>query len=124
VATLQYMNSEKEAYIIVIEDAKDLLEEQKIPFSDTEEFLSSFLTDFHKNDKNRVVSPPTKFVSNNNKHSQVEMTWENAEQVKFYMLITVVETPGYFYKILTWTVAENKELLKKDFLRIAGSLKD
>jgi hypothetical protein len=123
VATLQYMNSNKEAYVIVIEDSKELLESLGTKFVDSKDFLDNFTSTFHKNDKNRTLGAVSQFTSNNNKHSQVEMTWEN-DGLNFYMIITGVETPTHFYKIMTWTISENKDLLKSDFLRISKSLKD
>ncbi|NBA88110.1 hypothetical protein GVN16_20225 [Emticicia sp. CRIBPO] len=123
VATLQYMNSNKEAYVIVIEDSKELLESLGTKFVDSKDFLDNFTSTFHKDDKNRTLGSVSQFTANNNKHSQVEMTWEN-DGLNFYMIITGVETPTHFYKIMTWTISENKDLLKSDFLRISKSLKD
>lgn len=77
VASLQYMNTGKEAYVIVIEDSKELLESLGTKFVDSKDFLDGFTSNYHKDAKNRNLGPVTQFTANNNKHSQVEMTWEN-----------------------------------------------
>lgn len=122
-ATLQYQNTSKEAYTIVIVDTKDELEYLGLKFVDSRDFLDGFMADYMKDAKNRSQSSVTEFKSNNNSHSQVELRWEK-DDLKFYMLITVVETKTHFYKILCWTTLENVEKLKNDYLTISKSLKD
>ncbi|HEX2934498.1 MAG TPA: hypothetical protein VHO72_04025 [Bacteroidales bacterium] len=122
-ASLQYQNVSKEAYVIAIEDNKDELESLGMKFVSAKDFLMYFLKDFHKGATNRKESSVAEFEANKNKHAQVELTWTN-DSTDFYMLITSVETPNHFYKILCWTIAENKEMLKNDFVRISKSLKD
>ncbi len=122
-ASLQYQNISKEAYVIAIEDNKEELESLGMKFVSAKDFLTYFLKDFHKDANNRKESSISEFESNKNQHAQVELTWTD-ENADFYMLITSVETANHFYKILCWTVAENKETLKNDFVRISKSLKD
>lgn len=122
-ATLQYQNISKEAYVIAIEDNKEELQSLGMKFVSAKDFLTHFMKDFHKDANNRKESAVTEFEANKNQHAQVELTWTN-DNVNFYMLITSVETPNHFYKILCWTIAENKEILKNDFVRISRSLKD
>ena len=54
--------------------------------------------------------------------AQDELSY-TSEATKIWMLITVIETKGYFYKILTWSVAENKDNLKADYQKIVKSLR-
>ena len=122
-ASLQYMNTLKEAYVIVIEDSKDHLSEVGTKFIDSEDFLINFIKDYQIESDNRKVSKTKRFEQNDYGHSQVEMTWDN-EGNKFYMLITSVESPEHFYKILCWTLFENKKMLKDDFIRISQSLNE
>lgn len=123
VATLQYTNAVKEAYVIVIEDSKDELNSLSMIFQNPKEFLENFTKDYQIESSNRIISEITEFKSNENLHAQVEMTWSN-EDGNFYMLITTVETKEHFYKILCWTILENKDLLKNDYLTISKSLLD
>jgi hypothetical protein len=123
VATLQYMNAGKEAYVVVIEDSKDQLESLGIKYVGAKDFLEGFLKDYNKDASERKVGKIVEFSSNNNKIAQAEFTWKD-EKLSYYMITTAVESKGYFYKILTWTITENKDALKNDFLAIAKSLKD
>jgi hypothetical protein len=121
VPTLQYNNIVKEAYVIVIEDSKDELQSLSMVFQNAREFLENFTKDYQLETQNRTLSEITEFESNKNQHAQVEMSWSN-EDGHFYMLITTVETKEHFYKILCWTILENKDLLKNDYLTISKSL--
>lgn len=123
VASLQYQNISKEAYTIVIGDSKEQLAEIGVKFIDSKDFLKGFTDTYMADAKNRKLSESTEFESNGNKHAQSELTW-TTEDAGYYMLITVVESKENFYKILCWTISENKEILKNDFIRISKSLKD
>lgn len=123
VAILQYQNVLKESYVIVIDDSKDELNSLGMGFANSREFLENFIKDYKVETINRNISNITEFESNNNNHSQVELSWEE-EDGEFYMIITSVETKNNFYKILCWTLLEYKNNLKNDFLNISKSLKD
>lgn len=123
VATLQFQNVTKEAYTIVIDDSKEQLQSVGMKFVNPKEFLESFTSTYMPDVTNRQLSGSTDFVVNGNSHSQSELTWTN-DGIDFYMLITAVETPNNFYKILSWTLREFKDTLKPDYIKISKSLKD
>lgn len=123
VASIQYQNSTKEAYIIVIEDAKDQLESLGIKFTDSKDFLDEFVKDYKIDNENRSLKNATQFKANGNDCSQVELYWTE-EETDFFMLITAIESKTHFYKILNWTILDNADVLKKDFQVISRSLKD
>lgn len=123
VATLQYKNIVKEAYTIVIEDSKDELTALGMIFENSTEFLENFTNDYQTDKEDRTLSSAREFQSNGQPHAQVEMTW-TSEEIPYYMLVTVVETEKHFYKILCWTLLENKDKLKNNFLTMSQSLKD
>lgn len=123
VATLQYQNTSKEAYVIVIEDSKDELASLGMKFIDAADFLANFTDDYLIAANDRSISKITNFKENKNDHAQLELTWES-DGNNFYMLITVAETETHFYKLLCWTIAENVDVLKQDYLAVARSLKD
>lgn len=123
VASMQYQNTSKEAYVIVVEDEKDQLESLGMKFVNSRDFLENFLPDYLKDAKKRKQSSITEFISNDNGHSQVELTWE-ADDNKLYMLVTSVETKTHFYKVMCWTITENVDKLKSDFISISKSLKE
>lgn len=123
VATLQYQNTFKEAYVIVIEDSKDELEKAGIKFITAKEFLENFAKDYLVDAKKRKAGPITEFTANGNDHAYMEFTWES-DDTDLFMLVTGVETENHFYKIMCWTIKENVDMLKNDFLTISRSLKD
>jgi hypothetical protein len=122
-AALQYQNTQKEAYTIVIEDSKEQLEKLGMKYVSAKDFLEDFAKDFHADKVERVLSTITEFDLTPMKFAQAELTWKQ-DDIKFFMIITTVESSTYFYKILCWTIFDNKDTLKKDFLTIAKSLKD
>ena len=123
VASLQYQNSARSAYVVVIEDDKDQLQEVGMKFINALDFLENFTREFKKDMTGRKVTPAQEFKNNGYGHAQSELYWTE-EGSEFYMLITGVETPGYFYKILCWTPLENKGKAQADFQRISRSLKE
>jgi hypothetical protein len=122
-ASLQYQNTQKEAYVIVIEDSKEQLEKLGMKYTDAKDFLGFFAKDFHADKEERTLGEVTEFDVLPNKFAQTELIWKH-DDIKFFMIITTVESPTYFYKVLCWTTLEYKDTLKKDFLAIAKSLKD
>ena len=123
VASIQYENTAKEAYTIVIEDSKSQLESVGIKFMNPNEFLTQFISNYLLDAVDRKLGSTSEFVANGNNHSQTELSWTQEED-KFFMLITVVETKTHFYKILSWSLVENKQTLYDDFMKISKSLKD
>lgn len=123
VATLQYQNTSKEAYVIVIEDNKDHLESLGMKFIDSKDFLEDFINNYKKGALNRKTNDILQFETNGNGHAQVELFW-NEDNMDFYMLITAVETRTHFYKIMCWTTSDFSDKLKEDYLTISRSLKD
>jgi len=123
VATLQYMNFEREAYVIVIEDDKDLLASLELTFASAEEFLKFFVDNYKVEFENRTVSEVEKFTENNNQHAQVEVSWREND-FDYFMIITAVETKTHFYKVMCWSLQENRNLLIQDYKAISRTLKD
>ncbi|NJN49913.1 MAG: hypothetical protein HC798_00505 [Polaribacter sp.] len=123
VAILQYSNLVKEAYVIVIEDSKAELNSLNMTFESAKEFMQDFTKDYQLEATNRTATDIIEFEANNYKHAQTEFTWDS-EDGSIYMMVTIVETKGNFYKIMCWTLLENKDLLRDDYLTISKSLKD
>src|SRR5690606_7945740 len=123
IASMQYKNLVKNTYLIVIEDNKEELDFVGMAFNSATEFLDFFIEDYYIEAKNRTVTEPTTFEKNNNSFSQVEFSFSD-EDGDFFMLITAAETQTHFYKIMIWTLLENKDQYLNDFKRIASSLVD
>lgn len=122
-ATLQYRNTAKETYVVVLDDDKTELQSLGLVFETPKVFLEDFVSTYQIEASNRVVSEIKEFESNNNKQAQLEMSF-STEEIDFYMLVTTVESSGYFYNILCWTLLEFKDKFKDDFKTISMSLKD
>jgi hypothetical protein len=123
VASSQFMNSGKEAYAIVIEDSKELLQSRGLKFVNAKDFLESFLKSYNKDAEQRTESKITESIANGNNIAQAEVTWKD-EKATYFMITTAVESKTHFYKVMTWTTGANKGLLKADLLAISRSLKD
>ena len=122
-ASLQYKSLVRDAYVIVIEDAKDHLNSMGMVFGNAGEFLNYFVDDFKAGAQNRSLGEVLEFEANGNRHAQAALTWLENE-VEFYMLITAVETRTHFYKIMCWTTAAQAGRLGPDFEAISRSLTD
>jgi len=123
VASLQYMNTSKPAYVIVIEDSKAELKYFDIFFAGARDFLTEFLDSYNLDAENRELSPIIDFTVGGINYSQVKMTWSE-EVNNLFMLITVIETATHYYKILSWTHENRRDDLIDDFIRIAASLRE
>ena len=122
-ATCQYSNVKKNAYMIVIEDSKEDLELVNSKYTNPGDFYEDFVKSFSQNKENVQVSEVKNLVINGNKAVQSEMT-AVVDSTNIYYLLTVVETKSYFYKLLCWTLPDNKDALKSDFVKMVSSLKD
>lgn len=123
VASVQYENTVKTAFLIVIEDDKERLNSAGIKFLDSKDFLLSFTDGYLLDYDNRAISDVVNFESNGNKLAQSELKWSE-DEYDFFMIVTVVETKTHFYKILVWSLESNKNELYDDFQKISKSLKD
>ncbi|OGU12028.1 MAG: hypothetical protein A2X61_04225 [Ignavibacteria bacterium GWB2_35_12] len=119
-ASLQYQNTLKEAYVIVIEDNKAELDSLGIRFTDPQDFYDGFITDFTADLENKKFTGTKriKIKKNNAVQSEVSAIF-NGNPI--WYLITVVESPTHFYKIISWTLEENKEKLKPDYIKMVNS---
>ena len=121
VASLQYMNTDKAVFVIVVDDDKDQLEEYGATFNDAKHFLDFFTEDYMLDAKNRSISDVETFTIRTTNLAQAELKWTD-EDTDFFMLITTQETKNHLYKILCWTVEENRAEYMDDFKKIASSL--
>lgn len=123
VASLQYQNTMKDVYVVVIEDNKEQLESLGMKFTGPQEFLDNFLNGYQQEAKKRKVFRLPEFENNGIRHAQAEISWKE-DDVDFYMLATIAESPKHFYKILCWTTVQNSDKYMDDFKKIAKSLKE
>jgi hypothetical protein len=123
VALAQYQNIEKEIYCIVIEDSKEDLKLVDLHFNSADEFYEDFILDYKSNFETNEVKNKKIFKVGNNSYIQCDFTYDT-DEVYYSMLITIVETKNYYYKVLSWTIPEYKEKYRSEFEKIALSLRD
>lgn len=121
-ASIQFMNSVKKAYSIVLDESKadQLLAGVKFTI---DEYYDDLITNFTKSLTNVELSQPMSFKEKNGKYKQVQMN-ATVDSVDIAYLITCIETDKYFYRIISWTIKENKNKLINDFIRIGTSLRE
>lgn len=119
-ASLQYQNIMKEAYVIVIEDSKAELDELGMKFTDPQDFYEGFITDFTADLENKKFTGTKRIKVGKNDAVQSEVSALFNSNPIWY-LITVVESPTHFYKIISWSLEENKDKLKPDYIKMVNS---
>ncbi|MBI5324673.1 MAG: hypothetical protein HZB41_05290 [Ignavibacteriae bacterium] len=119
-ASLQYQNTLKEAYVIIIEDNKDTLEYLGMKFTNPQDFYDGFITDFTSGLENKKFTGTKRIKIGPNNAVQAEVS-ASFEGNPIWYFITVVESPTHFYKIIAWTLEENKNKLKPDYVKMVNS---
>jgi hypothetical protein len=121
IAKVQYANSEKEAYTIIIEEDKDDIKTAGGSFENSQDYYNYFIKNFGIDSIAVLSESPAKSGKLNAYQAQISGHIDNLD---LFYLVTIVESPTHFYNIISWTVAENKNQLINDFKRIASSLKE
>lgn len=128
VATMQYINSAKNAYLVIIDDSKEELEMKGIKFASLKDFHDDNIKHLKSEDNEHSETKIAEFEANGNKFYQSELNVNFKEkdnlEVKITYLITYVETKGYYYQILCWSLTPEYKSLMPDFKKIAASIKD
>lgn len=128
VASMQYMNKAKEAYVVVIEDSKEDLEAGGTKYVGLKDFHDSVIESLKSEDPKAQESKPTEFQQNGNKFYQTDLNatlqTEDGKEIKVTYLVTYVESKTHYYQILCWTLASNYKNLVGDFKKIAETIRD
>ncbi len=121
-AVFQYQHEVKQVYTMVIDDSKQNLASVGISFNSPEEYFRSVEL-FYLNEGDKPTDKIVSLTINGNNAVQAELI-RPLEVVDLFYLITIIESKGYFYQVVSWTTAERKDDYKQDFIRIANSLKE
>lgn len=128
VASMQYMNKAKEAYVVVIEDSKEDLEAEGTKYASLKDFHDSVIESLISEDPKAKESKPTEFQQNGNKFYQSDLNatlqTEDGKEIKVTYLVTYVESKTHYYQILCWTLAGSYKDLVGDFKKISTSIRD
>lgn len=117
-ATLQYQNTAKETYVIVIEDDKADLQAAGMAFNGALDFYNDFAADFFEGAK---IAEKVKEVPIVGAKAVQASATKQFDDFSVFYLITVYETPTHFYKMLAWTMEKNRKAFEEDFKKIAAS---
>ncbi|MFN3942603.1 MAG: hypothetical protein ACK4K1_08200 [Flavobacterium sp.] len=122
-AILQYYHPVKDAYWLIIDQDKTMLQSRGVYFKDVKDYIENLLLDFQKNARNRILGN-IQLVSNqevNIAESDLSLTDNQGKDLVFY--IAVIETKDRYYKFYGWTSVVNKSVLLPDFQSIVQSFK-
>ena len=125
VSFLQFKSIPKDVYTFMIEDSKVELDIVEMKFSTVMDFYEFFIKDFLISEKKRKVNTPVSFKKDNVNYVQTELTYYDKDsKFDIYYNITIAETAGYFYQILSYTSEENSINVKADLTALGSSLKE
>ena len=124
VACLQFKNSVKDVYGIIIEDSKEELTLAELNYASLTEFTEVFRKDFLKDEKSKVFTAFTQKKIGDVNFSEFDANYIDSENnTEIYYLVGLVETKSAFYKMLLWTSSPQKDIYKEDFRKILYSFK-
>ena len=122
---LQFKSIPKDVYTYMIEDSKVELDIVEMKFTSVMDFYEFFIKDFLISEKKRKVSAPVSLTKDGVNYVQSELTYFDKEaDSNIYYNITMAETTGYFYQILSFTSEENSKNVKADLSALGVSLKE
>ncbi len=124
-SAIQYKSVVKDVYGFVIFDTKEELQLVDMKFSSISEFYENFISDFLTDEENRKVSKPKAKSKGGINFIESDFTYYDKDaEAEIYYLVGIVETPKSYYKVLSWSTADNKSKFKSDFQNILYSLRD
>jgi hypothetical protein len=124
-AIIQFKNSIKDIYCIVLEDTKEDLELSQMKFSSINDYYDNFIKDFIIKEKKRSISQPVSQTIGDIKFIECDATcYSKDAKMDIYYFVGIVETKNSFYKVYCFGNLESKDKYKTDFQKILYSLKD
>ena len=122
---LQFKSIPKDVYTFMIEDSKEELSIAEMKFTSVMDFYEYFIKDFLISEKKRKISAPVSLTKDGVNYIQSELTYYDKDsKFEIYYNITIAETAGYFYQILSFTSEENSNNVKADLTALGSSLKE
>jgi hypothetical protein len=108
-ASLQYQDTVKQMYLMVIEEDKKSLNEVQADYKLDPYF--NFVLDNLKGLENFKSTDPVSITINGMKARQCVITG-SLDNLDLYYILTVVESNDHLFQVLTWTVTGSKTKLK------------
>ena len=124
-ANFQYKSEVKDVYGFVIADDKEELKLAELNFASVTEFNEDFMKSFLTNAEKKSIGTPVVKKIGETSFLECDVTYFDKDAGgEIYYLVGIVETKSAFYKILSWSLAENKDKFKADFQKILYSFKN
>jgi len=124
-AVVQFKNSVKEIYCLILEDNKEDLELVQMKFSSITDYYDNFRKDFLAKEKKKEISLPVFQTIGDNKFIELDATYYDKDvKGTIYYFVGIVETKDSFYKVYCFGNLDAKDKFKVDFQKILYSLKD
>lgn len=127
-ASAQYGDDDRQAYMIIIDEEKEALtttgtgiSSADLYFEDAVKNISSAGTLLNKSMESKIKVNMMNAIQTT---MEIDQDSDDGTKLKIFYLLTVVEGKGHYYKILCWTLLENKDILLKEFKAISASLKE
>ena len=132
VAAAQFSSPINEKYSVVIQTEKDNLMFYQVDFSSLKEagdYYSTSIKNGLIDDASLKYISPKELVINNHKAVEMMVEGKMADgeanlSVELFYHITVVETANYYYQIISWCTAKDKDKNLEEFRKIAKSFKE
>ena len=121
VAKAQFQNTVKETYLILIEEDKEDIKIAGGSFTNPKEYFKFFIESFGIDSIHVISEESTKSGVFPAYQAQINGF---VQGLSLFYLVTVIESPSYFYNVISWTLFEKKSELIDDFKKIATSLKE
>ncbi len=124
-SAIQYKSVVKDVYGFIIFDTKEDLGLVEMNYASINEFYEEFMKEFLVDEEKRKVSKPQSQKKGDINFVECDVTYYDKDaKSEIYYLVGIVETKTSYYKVLSWSLAENKSKFKADFQKILYSLKD
>ena len=124
-AILQFKNTAKGVYALVLEDNKEELHLVDLNFTSLEEFQEYTIKKFLKDAEQRSIGEPVIKTLNGFKYIHVDASYYDKElKQSVYYFYGIVETKSSYYKFLGYSSLENKEKFKADLQKSFFSIHD
>ncbi|HEY0030574.1 MAG TPA: hypothetical protein VGC65_07440 [Bacteroidia bacterium] len=122
-ASVQYQNTEKEVYAMVINEKKITMQNYSLDYDIDTYFNNITSQGFAENIKDGKVSPPGRQEIHGNKALIADVSGK-IENNEVYYKLGLIETPYEFYQILMWTSADHKDDLEPDMVKMIESFQE
>ncbi|MEO6883994.1 MAG: hypothetical protein ABI199_08220 [Bacteroidia bacterium] len=122
-ASLQYDNTEKEVYLVVITESKKDMQKYNLDYDLKTYFQNIIQQPFTDSVQKGTISTPIVKQLNGAKMMETSITGKVHDGMVSYKL-AVIETNTSFYQILTWTTADKMQKYGDDLQQIIDSFQE